>query len=170
VNKDKLRDVRRREGTYLLRSNLTDHDPAELWKHYIQLTEIEQAFKEIKNDLSIRPIYHQKEDRIESHIFVSFLSYCLQVTLKQRLKALAPGLTPRAVLEKLKDMMMIDVHLPTTDGRYIVLSRYTLPEKDQKLLLAQMKLELPEQPPPKIYASSLHEGQKSVVPTLETRL
>ena len=169
VNKDKLRNVRRREGTYLLRSNLTNRDPAELWKNYIQLTEIEQAFKEIKNDLSIRPVYHQRDDRIESHIFVSFLSYCLQVTLKQRLKALAPGLTPRAVLEKLKGMMMIDVHLPTTDGRHVVLSRYTQPEDDQQLLLTRMKLKLPEQPPPKIYASSLSETKTPVVPTLEHR-
>ena len=170
VNKDKLRNVRRREGTYLLRSNLTDRDPVELWKHYIQLTEIEQAFKEIKNDLSIRPVYHQRDDRIESHIFVSFLSYCLQVTLKQRLKALAPGLTPRAVLEKLAGMIMIDVHLPTTDGRHIVLSRYTQPEDDQKLLLARMKMELPEQPPPKIYSSSLPDNRNPVVPTLGARL
>lgn len=155
LNKKKLRMARRREGMYLLRSNLTGEDPAALWKYYIQLTEVEQAFKELKNDLSIRPIYHQKEDRIEAHIFVAFMAYCLQVTLKHRLKPLAPGLTPRAVLEKFAAIQMIDVHLPTTDGRYLVLSRYTEPDRDQQLLLHQIKLPLPPQPPPKIYAQAL---------------
>lgn len=155
LNKKKLRMARRREGMYLLRSNLTGEDPAALWKYYIQLTEVEQAFKELKSDLSIRPIYHQKEDRIEAHIFVAFMAYCLQVTLKHRLKPLAPGLTPRAVLEKLAAMQMIDVHLPTTDGRYLVLSRYTDPDRDQQLLLHQIKLPLPPQPLPKIYAQAL---------------
>jgi transposase len=150
LNRRKLRVVRRREGHYLLRSNLTGHDPAQLWRVYIQLTEVEQAFKELKNDLSIRPVHHQKDERIEAHIFVSFLAYCLQVTLKARLKPLAGGLTPRAVLEKFAAVQMLDVHLPTTDGRELVLTRHTEPEADLRLLLAQMKLELPEQPPPKI--------------------
>jgi transposase len=150
LNLKKLRKARRGEGTYLLRTNLTAGNPEELWKQYIVLTEVEQAFKELKNDLDIRPVYHQKDDRIESHIFVSFLSYCLQVTLKQRAKAKAPGLTPRAILEKFKTMQMIDVHLPTTDGRNLILSRYTQPEKDLQLLLHQLSLTLPEQPPPRL--------------------
>jgi len=150
LNKAKLRVQRRREGRYLLRSNLTQGDPATLWQYYIQLTEIEQAFRELKGDLAIRPIYHQKDERIEAHIFVAFVAYCLQVTLKQRLRALAPGLTPRAALEKFAAMQMVDVHLPTTDGRYLVLSRYTQPEKDLQLLLQQLKLQLPPQLPPKI--------------------
>jgi transposase len=150
LDRKKLRQVRRREGGYLLRSNMKSDDPGHLWRMYLQLVEIEQAFKELKNDLSIRPIYHQLETRIEAHIFVAFLAYCLQVALKQRLKALAPGLTARAVLEKLAAMQMIDVELPTTDNRLIVLSRYTEPEKDQLLLLQQLKLQLPAQPPPKI--------------------
>jgi hypothetical protein len=150
LNKDKLRQRRRREGRYLLRSNLTHSDPATLWEYYIQLTEIEQAFKELKSDLSIRPIYHQLDHRIEAHIFVAFVAYCLQVTLKQRLRVLAPGLTPRAALEKFAAMQMVDVHLPTTDGRHLILSRYTQPEKDLQLLLKQLQLTLPEQPPPKI--------------------
>jgi hypothetical protein len=155
LKRKKLRLVRRREGRYLLRSNLVAEEPAKLWQHYIQLTEIEQAFKELKSDLSIRPIYHQKDSRIEAHIFVAFQAYCLQVTLKQRLQALAPGLTPRAVLEKFAALQMVDVHLPTTDGRYLVLPRYTQPDKDQKILLSQLKLELPDQPPPKIYSQAL---------------
>ena len=150
LHKDKLRQTRRREGRYLLRSNLIQSDPATLWEYYIQLTQIEQAFKELKGDLAIRPIYHQTDERIEAHIFVAFVAYCLQVTLKQRARTLAPGLTPRAVLEKFAAMQMVDVHLPTTDGRHLILSRYTQPEKDLQLLLDQLKLSLPAQPPPKI--------------------
>lgn len=150
LRKDKLRQCRRREGRYLLRSNLTGTDPTMLWEYYIQLTEIEQAFKELKSDLAIRPIYHQTDERIEAHIFVAFVAYCLQVTLKQRTRTLAPGLTPRAVLEKFAAVQMVDVQLPTTDGHYLVLPRYTLPEKDLQLLLEQLKLTLPEQPPPRI--------------------
>jgi len=150
LNKDKLREVMRKEGRYLLRSNLTATDPELLWKQYMVLGEIEQAFKEIKGDLLIRPIYHQKDIRIEAHIFVAFQAYCLNVTLKQRLKSLAPGLTPRAVIEKLKKIQMLDVHLPTTDGKQLVLTRYTQPEREHKMLLSQMKLNLPKQLPPKI--------------------
>ncbi|MFQ5592066.1 MAG: IS1634 family transposase [Phycisphaerae bacterium] len=152
LNKDKLRVARRREGRYLLRSNLCDEDPAKLWHFYIQLTQVEQAFKELKGDLSIRPIYHQRDERIEAHIFIAFVAYCLQVTLKQRLRALAPGLTPAAVLEKFAAMQMVDVHVPTVDGRELVLSRYTQPDRDQRLVLQEMKLALPKQPPPRIYA------------------
>ena len=154
LRKDRLQQTRRREGRYLLRTNLSGEDPARLWHHYVQLTEIEQAFKELKGDLAIRPIYHQLDHRIEAHIFVAFVAYCLMVTLKQRLRALAPGLTPRAVFEKLSAMQMVDVHLPTTDGRHIVLSRYTQPDKDQQLLLQRLKLTLPPQPPPRITAAN----------------
>ena len=150
LHKDKLRATRRREGRYLLRTNLSDADPAQLWRYYIQLTEIEQAFKELKSDLAIRPIYHQLDHRIEAHIFVAFVAYCLFVTLKQRLRPLAPGLTPRAVLEKLCAMQMVDVNLPTTDGRHLILPRYTQPDRDQLLLLQRLKLTLPPQPPPRI--------------------
>ena len=152
LRKDKLRQTRRREGRYLLRTNLCDRGPAELWRQYILLTEIEQAFKELKGDLAIRPIYHQLDHRIEAHIFVAFVAYCLMVTLKHRLRALAPGLTPRAVLEKLSAIQLIDVHLPTTDGRHLVLPRYT--HRDQQLLLHTLKLKLPEQPAPRIAAQA----------------
>src|ERR1700756_4337590 len=150
LNLQKLREARRREGSYLLRSNLTGGDPAKLWAFYLQLVEIEQAFKELKGDLAIRPIYHQTDARIEAHIFVAFLAYCLQVTLKQRLRALAPGLTPRSVLEKMAAIQMVDMHLPTTDGRTVLLSRYTEPELDQLILLRQLKIDLPAQPSPRI--------------------
>ena len=157
LNRAKLRQVRRREGHYLLRSNLERESPAKLWQFYIQLTEVEQAFKELKSDLAVRPIWHQKDERIEAHIFVAFLAYCLQVSMKARLKALAPGLTPRTVLEKLAGLQMVDVYLPTTDGRQLLLRRYTEPDADQRLLLAQLKLQLPKQPPPRITVSSLPE-------------
>ena len=155
INRKKLRAARRREGGYLLRSNIKGEDPGHLWRLYLQLVEIEQAFKELKNDLSVRPIHHQLETRIEAHIFVAFLAYCLMVTLKQRLKALAKGLTPKAVPGSspgVAAIQMIDVELPTTDGRTIVLSRHTEPENDHLLLLQRLKLELPAQPPPKIMA------------------
>jgi transposase len=150
LRKNKLREVRRREGHYLLRSNLCATNQEKLWELYIQLTQVEEAFKNLKGDLALRPFHHQKEDRIEAHIFVAFLAYCLHVTLGRRLKDLAPGLTPRSVLEKFSAMQMIDVHLPTTDGREVILSRYTQPEKDQEMLLHELKMQLPEQPPPKI--------------------
>ena len=152
-----MRQARRREGSYLLRSDLKSDDPGHLWRLYSQLVEVEQVFKDLKNDLAVRPIYHQLETRIEAHIFIAFLAYCLLVTLKQRLKALAPGLTARVVLEKLATMQMIDVELPTTDDRVVVLSRYTEPEKDLSLLLRQLKLQLPAQPPPKIMARNIQE-------------
>ena len=150
LNRQKLRQARRREGRYLLRTNLCGREPAELWEFYIQLVEIEAAFKNLKNDLALRPIFHQLEHRIEAHIFVAFIAYCLHVTLRARLRPLAPGLTPRAVLDKFATIQMIDVHFPTTDGRTLILSRYTYPEPDHKLLLEQLKLTLPAQPPPRI--------------------
>ncbi len=152
LRKQKLRVLRRREGRYLLRSNLPAVDPAKLWAMYLLLGEIEAAFRSLKADLRVRPIHHQLERRIEAHIFVAFLAYCLQVTLRGKLRPLAPGLTPRAVLDKLACIQMLDVYFPTTDGRKLRFRRYTKPEKDQALLLAQLKLELPPQPPPEITA------------------
>ena len=152
LDREKLRQVRRREGRYLLRTNLTESDPAKLWQFYLQLVEVEAAFKTLKGDLAIRPVFHQEERRIEAHIFIAFLAYCLHVTLGQQLKALAPGLTPRAVLEKFATVQMIDVYVPTTDGRELSLTRYTQPEPELKLLLDKLKLALPAQAPPKISA------------------
>jgi transposase len=150
LNPQKLRIARRREGRYLLRTNLCGRDPAQLWEFYIQLVEIEAAFKNLKDDLALRPIFHQLEHRIEAHIFVAFMAYCLQVTLRARLRPLAPGLSPRAVLDKFAAIQMLDVHFPTTDGRTLILSRYTHPEPDHKILLQQLKLTLPAQPPPRL--------------------
>jgi hypothetical protein len=145
-----LRQVRRREGRYLLRTNLTDRDPAQLWALYMQLVQVEEAFKTLKGDLALRPIHHQLEPRIEAHIFVAFLAYALHATLRRRLRDLAPGLTSRAVFEKLRAIQMVDVHLPTTDGREVILSRYTQPEPEAALLLRHLRLTLPAQPPPRL--------------------
>jgi transposase len=153
LNRKKLREARRREGRYLLRTNLTESDPAKLWEYYLQLVAVEEAFKTLKGDLAIRPIYHQREKRIEAHILIAFLAYCLHVTLGYRLKNLAPGLTPRSVLEKFSAVQMIDVHVPTTDGRELTLTRYTQPEPELKLLLGKLQIALPPQPPPKITAA-----------------
>ena len=153
LNRDKLRKVRRREGRYLLRTNLHEHQPEKLWKFYVQLTEIEAAFKTLKGDLEVRPIFHQTIERIEAHIFVAFLAYCLHVTLRARLRPLAGGLTPRAVLDKFAAIQMLDVHFSTTEGRTLILSRYTELNADQKLLAGQLNLEMPPQPPPRITAA-----------------
>jgi hypothetical protein len=152
LDKEKLKKAELRDGHYLLRSNLVGEDPSVLWERYIQLTQIEAAFKTLKSELGLRPIYHQLEKRVEAHLFVAFLAYALSVTLKQRLQVLAPGLTPRAVLEKLATIQMLDVCLPTTDGRWLIMPRYTQPEPDQSLLLHQLHLSLPTQPPPRIKA------------------
>jgi hypothetical protein len=155
LNRQKLRRIRRREGRYLLRTNLTENDPALLWQYYTQLVAVEEAFKNLKGDLAIRPIFHQEERRVEAHIFIAFLAYCLQITLQRRLHALAPGLTARSALEKFAAVQMIDVHLPTTDGRELMLTRYTQPEPELRLLIQQLKLQLPPQPPPRIATANV---------------
>jgi len=156
LDRTKLRQARRREGRYLLRTNLTDDDPARLWGLYLQLVSVEEAFKNLKGDLAIRPIFHQLEARIEAHIFIAFLAYCLHVTLGRRLHALAPGLTPRSAIEKFAAVQMIDLHVPTTDGRELLLTRYTEPEPELRLLLDKLKLALPAQPQPRITAEPSH--------------
>jgi len=153
LDRKKLRQTRRREGRYLLRSNLTEGDPATLWNYYLQLGQVEEAFRNLKGDLAIRPIHHQEPKRIEAHIFIAFLAYCLHVTIGLRLKGLAPGLTPRSLFEKFAAVQMIDVHIPTTDGRELQLTRYTQPQPELTLLLNRLRLELPNQPPPKITAA-----------------
>jgi hypothetical protein len=155
IDKKKLHEAQQRDGHYLLRSNLTAEDPAVLWTRYVQLTQIESVFRSLKTDLGIRPIYHRLEKRVDAHILIAFLAYCLQVTLKNRLQIHAPGLTPMAVLEKLSTIQMIDVWIPTRDGRWLILPRYTQPAKDLKVLLEQIQLSLPSQPPPRITAPVL---------------
>jgi transposase len=154
LDKAKLKEAELRDGHYLLRTNLVAEDPAVLWDRYVQLTQIEAAFKCLKSDLGIRPIHHQLERRVDAHILVAFLAYCLTVTLRRRLRMHAPGLTPRAVLEKLACIQMLDVSFPTTDGRRLTMPRYTEPSPEQALLLHHLNLVLPQQPPPRITSSS----------------
>jgi hypothetical protein len=144
--------VCQREGRYLLRTNLGADDPELLWRCYMQLVFVEEAFRTLKGDLNLRPIYHQRPDRIEAHLFVAFLAYCLSITLRQRLRALAGGLMPRVIFEKLAALQLLDVRVPTTDGRELLLVRRTEPDRDVALLLARLNLTLPPQPPPRIRA------------------
>jgi hypothetical protein len=147
---DKLHQAQERDGHYLLRGFAAGDQAASLWERYMQLTEIEAAFKTLKSDLQLRPIRHHLQLRIEAHILVCFLAYCLSVTLRKRLQAHAPGLTPRAVLETLSGILMIDVHVPLADGRELVMPRYTQPEREHRLVLEKVGWELPPQPPPRI--------------------
>ena len=155
VDRAKLKAAEQRDGHYLLRSNLTGEDPAVLWTRYVQLTQIESVFRSLKSELSIRPIRHQLEHRADAHVLIAFLAYCLQITLKNRLMAHAPGLTASAVLEKLATIQMVEVWIPMVDGRWLVLPRYTQPENDVQALLNQIRITLPTQPPPRIKASEI---------------
>ncbi len=150
LDRARLRAVRRREGRYRLRTNLSADNPELLWRCYLQLVFVEEAFRTLKGDLGLRPIYHHKAGRIEAHLFVAFLAYCLSLTLRQRLKALAGGLMPRVVFEKLATLQLLAVRVPTTDGRELLLVRRTEPDRDAALPLARLNLALPPQPPPRI--------------------
>jgi hypothetical protein len=144
--------VRGREGRYLLRTNLSADDPELIWRCYMQLCFVEEAFRTLKGDLGLRPIFHQLPERIEAHLFIAFLAYCLSITLRQQLRTVAGGLMPRAVFEKLATVQMLDVAVPTTDGRELLLVRRTAPSRDVQLLLDHLRLSLPPQPPPRIRA------------------
>jgi transposase len=133
-----------REGAYLLRTNLKEERTEELWKKYIQLTEAEAAFRALKSELAIRPIFHQKEHRVKAHILVAFLGYALWVTFKHLLKRKNSDLSPARALALLATLHSADIILPTTDGREIRLRRITTPNSDQQLLLDQLGIILPE--------------------------
>ena len=144
-----------RDGSYILRSNVTQVDATAMWSMYMQLVQIESAFKSMKSDLAVRPIWHQVQPRVEAHIFVAFMGYCLLAALRKRLEHAAPGLSPHAVLEQLAAIQMVDVCMPTSDGRWLVMPRHTEPEAAQLMLLEQLGLELPAQPPPRIRSGAL---------------
>ncbi len=152
LDKDALWLVYEREGWYLLRTNLAADDPELIWRCYMQLCFVEEAFRTLKGDLGLRPIFHHDPKRIEAHLFITFLAYCLAITLRQQLRGLAGGLMPRTIFEKLATVQMLDVTLPTTDGREMLLIRRTEPERDVLLILDQLGLQLPPQPPPRIRA------------------
>jgi hypothetical protein len=157
------RAAQERDGCYLLRGHLPwadfpagwEKQAATLWGWYMQLVQVEEAFKTLKSDLALRPIHHWAEPRVEAHILVAFLGYCLTVTLRLKLRTAAPGLTPRAVLAALGAIQMVDVVIPTTDGRELVLPRYTEPTAEQALLLETLHLTLPPQPPPRLRAGQV---------------
>jgi hypothetical protein len=155
LRKDAFRTAWRRDGSYILRGTRRESDPAVLWQRYMLLTEIEAAFQCLKSELAVRPVHHQLEHRVEAHILVAFLGYCLMTTLKRQLAAHAPGLTPRSALEKLSAIQMVDVWLPTTDGRWLVMPRYTQPEPEQQIVLDLLGLSLPAQPPPRITTGNI---------------
>lgn len=153
LDKARLRQVIQREGRYLLRTNLAADDPELIWRCYMQLCFVEEAFRTLKGDLGLRPIFHHEPRRIEAHLFIAFLAYCLAITLRQQLRGLAGGLMPRTVFEKLATVQLLDVAVPTTDGREMLLVRRTEPARDVQLLLAQLDLHFPPQPPPRIRTS-----------------
>jgi hypothetical protein len=154
-----------RDGCYILRAYLPPGDTPEaltrekqapvLWAWYTQLVHVEDAFKTLKSDLDLRPIHHQTESRVEAHIFVAFLAYCLTVTLRMKLNSAAPGLTPREVLRSLAAIQLVDVQIPTTDGRELVMPRHTEPEVQQEMILEKLNLTLPRQPPPRIRSGEI---------------
>jgi transposase len=133
-----------REGAYLLRTNLTVNGAADLWKKYMQLTEVEAAFRTLKSELAIRPLFHQLEKRVKAHVLVAFLGYALQVTLKHLLKRSSSEYSPVQALQRLSELYSVDIVLPTVEGREIWLRRITKREEDQERLISQLRLELPE--------------------------
>ena len=144
-----------RDGSYILRSNAIQADATTMWSMYMQLVHIESAFKSMKSDLAIRPIWHYVEPRVEAHIFVAFMGYCLMAALRKHIEPAAPGLSPKAALEQLGAIKMVDVCLPTSDGRWLVMPRHTEPEAEQLMLLEKLGLKLPAQPPPRIRGGKL---------------
>ena len=154
-NRQAYRQMIHRDGKYFLRTNQTGKHPVELWEQYMLQTRVEQSFKELKSDLSIRPIHHHLESRVDAHIFIAFMSYCLQTTLRQKLKHSAPGLTSQSALEIFSKIQLLDVYIPTQDNRTLHLQRYTEPEQDHKILLEKLNLTLPAQAPPKIYRTQV---------------
>ena len=156
LNRDTYKKMILRDGMYLLRTNLTEMNPDVIWKRYVLLTQVEAAFKSLKSDLAVRPVYHQLEHRVEAHILVAFLAYCLMITLRQKLRCHAPGLTAGDALDKLSAIMMIDVRIPTADGRILEMRRYSQPELEQRIILDKLNVKLPKQPPPKVYSHQLN--------------
>jgi transposase len=154
LNRNAYRKMLLRDGMYLLRTNCTDTEPDLIWQRYVLLTQVEDAFRSLKSDLAVRPVHHQLEHRVEAHIFVAFMAYCLMVTLRHKLRGCAGGLTSQDVLDKLGSIMMIDVRIPTTDGRVLEMRRYSQPEDEHKIILDVLKLDLPKQPPPRVYMSA----------------
>ena len=163
-----------RDGSYILRAYVPwkewpagmEKQAAVLWEWYRQLIRVEESFKTLKSDLNLRPIHHQIEKRVEAHILVAFLGYCLTATLRMKLATAAPGLTPRAVLQSLSAIQMVEVHVPTSDGRVLVMPRHTEPEAQHRMILEKLNLGLPPQPPPRIRGGKVELAKTSPVEIL----
>jgi transposase len=160
-----LKKAYREDGIYLLRTNLSEEDPAKLWEQYIQLTEVEEAFRTLKSEVGLRPIYHWIGPRVQAHVMVAFLGYAMWVCLKWKLKALAVSLSPRQMIELFRRVQLVEVWFDTVDGKRICLPRITMPEPEHQVILEQIGWRLPRQPPPRIYTG--REGPSANV--LETR-
>ena len=156
-DREQLRLAAQREGAYLLRAHWSESDPAKLWQAYVQLSEAEAAFRTLKSEVKVRPIWHWLERRVEAHVLVAFLGYCLWVCLKHRLRAVAPSLTPWQSLDQLGRISLVEVWFELKDGRQLCLPRITQPEPVQTLLLEQLNWHLPDQPPPRIYAHQVNQ-------------
>ena len=161
-DRDALRLAASRDGAYLLRTNLEGSDPVRLWSQYIQLTEVEAVFRALKSDLAIRPIWHFTPKRVEAHVMVAFLGYCLWVCLKHKLKASAPSLTPWQLLDQFARIQMVEVWFKLRAGGCICLERITQPEAAQAALIHQLDWPLPQQPP----AENLQDHDRKCVDNL----
>lgn len=144
-NEDRYRQLLENGGYYLLRTNWTQADPKTIWNTYIQLTEVEDAFRTAKHDLGMRPVYHQKKERTQAHILVCFLSLAMWRTLQQWMKASGLGTAPRKLLEEMREIKSLDVLLPTRDKQVRLRVVSTAP-KELKVLLQKMKVLLPSRP------------------------
>jgi transposase len=151
------------EGAYLLRAHWTEPDPARLWQTYVQLTEAEAAFRTLKSEVKVRPIWHWLERRVEAHVLVAFLGYCLWVCLRKKAQRIAPSLTPWQILQQLGQIALVEVWFELRDGHTICLPRITQPEPVQALLLQQLNWQLPQQPPPRIYSKDLPQPRSPVL-------
>lgn len=132
------------QGCYMLRSNIIDWSGEELWRAYMQLTDAEEAFKIQKNDLQLRPVYHQKEHRVEAHILVCFLAYVLWKTLSQMCKRSCLGNEPRKIVQEMRRIILSDVILPTRTGKEIKLRCVTQPDKYLSILMEHLKINIPQ--------------------------
>lgn len=165
----KFRQSVQAEGAYLLRAHWNERDPAKLWQTYMQLTEAEAAFRTLKSEVKVRPIWHWTAERVEAHVFIAFLGYCLWVCLKKKAERAAPSLTPWQILDQLGRLSLVEVWFELKDGRQLCLPRITQPEPAQALLLAQLNWALPQQPPPRVYAGNLPPEGPTLAVTAESQ-
>jgi hypothetical protein len=154
-DREAFRRAVRTEGAYLLRAHWTEEDRAKLWQTYTQLTEAEAAFRTLKSEIKVRPIWHWTESRVQAHLMVAFLVYCLWVYLKKCAQRVAPSLTPWVLLDQLGRIVLVEVWFELRNGGTICLPRITQPKPAQAVLLTQLGWTLPTQPPPRVHAKDV---------------